>query len=150
MRKQLIKSDKLDCVITLGSNLFYGAGIPACLLIFREQKPAHKVGKVLMIDASGIYTPKRAQNELSDENIDTIFKLYSDYQNIDEIAKIVTIRDIESKAYTLSVSRYIERRAAEVRPYIEVKQEFLSAYQAVKEAESRFSQLLASEGYINE
>lgn len=150
MRKQLIESDKLDCVITLGSNLFYGAGIPACVLIFRERKPAEKAGKVLMIDASGIYTPKRAQNELSDQDVDTIFKLYSNYRDVAEVAKVITVRDIETKGYTLSVSRYIERRTAEAKPYQEVQREFLSAYQAVKEAESRFSHLLTSEGYLNE
>jgi len=150
MRKQLIQSDKLDCVITLANNLFYGAGIPACLLIFRDRKPAEKVGKVLMIDASSIYTAKRAQNELSESDVDTIFKLYSDYKDIEEVAKVVTAREFESKDYTLSVSRYIKRKAAEVKPYTEVKQEFLAAYQAVKSAESRFSELLAQEGYINE
>lgn len=147
MRKQLVKSDKLECVITLANNLFYGAGIPACLLIFRNSKPADRVGKVLMIDASEIYTPKRAQNELSTDDVDAIFKIYTDYKDIPEVAKVVTMRDIEEKDYTLSVSRYIERKAAEVKPYEEVKQEFLSAYQTVKSAEARFVELLGQGGY---
>jgi type I restriction enzyme M protein len=150
MRKQLVQSDKLECVITLANNLFYGAGIPACLLIFRDRKPADKTGKVLMIDASGIYTAKRAQNELSSENVDTIFQLYSDFKNVEETAKVVTARDIEEKDYTLSVSRYIERKAIEIKPYTVVKQEFLAAYETVKYAESRFVELLAKNGYINE
>jgi len=150
MRKQMIMSDKLECVITLANNLFYGAGIPACLLIFRNSKATEKVGKVMMIDASNIYTPKRAQNELSDDNVDTIFKLYSDFENKDEVAKVVTVRDIEEKDYTLSVSRYIERKAAEAKPYSLIKEEFMTAYQAVKTAEKQFVELLTQQGYINE
>lgn len=148
MRKQLIESDKLECVITLANNLFYGAGIPACLLIFRDRKSSNKAGKVLMIDASNIYTKKRAQNELSDDDVKTIFNLYSDYLNINEVTKIVSIDEIREKDYTLSVSRYIERKAEEMKPYDDIKQEFLAAYQAVKGAELHFSQLLAQGGYI--
>lgn len=150
MRKQLIMSDKLECVITLANNLFYGAGIPACLLIFRNRKPENKVGKVLLIDASNIYTPKRAQNELSNDDIDAIYKLYSGYKDVEGTAKVVTVRDMEEKDYTLSVNRYIERKVVKVKPYTEVKQEFLSAYQSVKNAESRFVKLLAQSGYIND
>lgn len=150
MRKQLIMSDKLECVITLANNLFYGAGIPACLLIFRNRKPENKVGKVLLIDASNIYTPKRAQNELSNDDIDAIYKLYSGYKDVEGTAKVITVRDMEEKDYTLSVNRYIERKVVKVKPYTEVKQEFLSAYQSVKNAESRFVKLLAQSGYIND
>ena len=66
-RRQMIQTDKLECVITLVNNLFYGAGVSACLLIFRDRKPADHVGKVLLIDGARIYTAKRAQNELSPE-----------------------------------------------------------------------------------
>lgn len=148
MRKRLIKSDKLDCVITLANNLFYGAGIPACLLIFRNDKPAVRVGKVLMIDAANIFTSKRAQNELSAGDVDTIFKLYSDFRDVEDIAKVVTVRQIEEKDYTLSVSRYIERKVAEVKPYYEVKKDFLAVYQATKDAESRFVEVLTKGGYL--
>ena len=147
LRKQLVKTDKLECVITLVNNLFYGAGIPACLMIFRDRKPAEKVGKVLMIDASNIYTAKRAQNELSDQNVDEIFKLYSDYADVEEIAKVVTVREIEEKDYILSVNRYIERKAAEVKPYETVKAEFKQAYDNMIAAETKFRELLINGGY---
>lgn len=147
LRKQLVKTDKLECVITLVNNLFYGAGIPACLMIFRDRKPAEKIGKVLMIDASSIFTPKRAQNELSPENVDQIYKLYADYADVEETAKVVTLREIEEKDYILSVNRYIERKAAEVKPYEEVKAEFKQAYENMVAAEAKFRELLIAGGY---
>lgn len=62
LRKEMVESDKLECVITLANNLFYGATIPACLLIFRDRKVEYRKNQVLLIDASNIYTAKRAQN----------------------------------------------------------------------------------------
>ena len=147
LRKQLVKTDKLECVITLVNNLFYGAGIPACLMIFRDRKPVEKVGKVLMIDASNIFTAKRAQNELSDADVDRIFQLYSDYQDVEETAIVVTIREIEEKDYILSVNRYIEKKAAEIKPYEIVKAEFQQAYKNMVAAEKKFRELLTQGGY---
>ncbi len=148
LRKQMIETDKLECIITLANNLFYGAGIPACLLIFRDQKPKDKIGKVTMIDASSIFTAKRAQNELSEADVDQIYKLYSDNVEIGELVRIVTLRDIKKMDYTLSVNRYIERKVEDVKSYDLVKTEFLSAYEAVKQAEGRFTKLLRKGGYL--
>lgn len=147
LRKQLVKTDKLECVITLVNNLFYGAGIPACLMIFRDHKPAEKVGKVLMIDASSIYKSMRAQNILEPKHVDQIFKLYADYVDVDETAKVVTLREIEEKDYILSVNRYIERKAVEVKPYETVKAEFKQAYDNMVAAEASFRELLIAGGY---
>lgn len=148
LRKQMIETDKLECIITLATNLFYGAGISACLLIFRDQKPKDKIGKVTMIDASSIFTSKRAQNELSEADVDQIYKLYSDNVEVGELVKIVTLRDIKKMDYTLSVNRYIERKVEDVKSYDWVKAEFLSAYEAVKQAENRFTKLLRKGGYL--
>ncbi len=147
LRKQLITSDQLECVITLTNNLFYGAGVPACLLIFRAVKAADRVGKVLMIDASEIYTAKRAQNELSDDDVDAIYQLYSDFTDVEERAKVVTMRDIEEKGFTLSVSRYVTKKVEPPRAYSEVKAEFLAAFEAVKAAEKKFTSLLIEGGF---
>lgn len=147
-RKQMIQTDKLECVITLVNNLFYGAGVSACLLIFRDRKPADRVGKVLLIDGSNVYTAKRAQNELSSEDVDKLYKLYADYQDVEELVKVVTMREIEEHDWSLAPNSYIERKQAEMRPYAEVKQEFIAAFEAVKAAEKRFTELLKEGGYI--
>ena len=147
LRKQLVKTDKLECVITLVNNLFYGAGIPACLMILETANQRRRLAKVLMIDASSIFTAKRAQNELSPENVDQIYKLYADYADVEETAKVVTLREIEEKDYILSVNRYIERKAAEVKPYEEVKAEFKQSYENMVAAEAKFRELLTAGGY---
>ena len=144
----MIQTDKLECVITLVNNLFYGAGVSACLLIFRDQKPQDRVGKVLLIDASRIYTAKRAQNELSDADVDAIYQLYAGYADVEEQSKVVTMRELEEHDWSLAVNSYIARKQVAMRPYAEVKQEFLDAFDAVQKAEAKFTALLKDGGYI--
>ena len=147
-RRQMIQTDKLECVITLVNNLFYGAGVSACLLIFRDRKPADHVGKVLLIDGARIYTAKRAQNELSPEDVDRLYQLYADYRDVEEYAKVVSMREIEEHGWSLAPNSYIERKQVAMRPYAEVKQEFIDAFEAVKAAEEKFTRLLKEGGYI--
>ena len=147
-RKKMIQTDKLECVITLVSNLFYGAGVSACLLILRDRKPVDHVGKVLLIDGSGIYTAKRAQNELSPEDVERLYTLYADYRDVEEYAKVVSMREIEEHDWSLAPNSYIERKQITMRPYAEVKQEFIDAFEAVKAAEAKFTKLLKEGGYI--
>ncbi len=147
-RKRMIQTDKLECVITLINNLFYGTGVSACLLIFRAQKQPERVGRVLLIDGSGIYTAKRAHNELSPDDVDRLYRLYADYRDVEECAKVVTMRELEEHHWTLSPNSYIERKQVVMRPYAEVKREFIEAFEAVQAAEAKFTALLKDGGYI--
>ncbi|MEA4971511.1 MAG: N-6 DNA methylase [Candidatus Pelethousia sp.] len=150
IRKQLILSDKLDCVITLVSNLFYGAGVSACILLLDNNKPDNHKGKVCLIDGSGIFTAQRAKNILSDADVETLFGLYTDYEDVLERAKIVTIKDLADKDYTLQVNSYIEKRIEESVSPEEVKRDFFGALEAVHAAEDRLYELLVMGGYIHE
>lgn len=149
LRKQLIESDKLEAVITLVNNLFYGATIPACLLIIRNDKPESNKGKVALIDASTTYTPKRAQNILEETDVDSIFKMYADFTDVAEKVKIVTLADIAEKDYTLSVNRYVEKKQAETISLDEAKKNFFAAMDDVFKAEEHLKKLLVEGGYIN-
>lgn len=150
IRKQLVESDKLECVITLVNNLFYGATIPACILIFRNQKQEGHKGQVCLIDASTIYTPQRTQNVMSEADVKAVFKLYDDFIDVPEKAKVVTLEDIRAKDYTLSVNRYIEKIEAPTIPLEKAKQNFYAAMEDVFVAELKLKKLLIERGYIHE
>lgn len=150
LRKQMIESDKLECVITLANNLFYGATIPACILIFRSRKVEFRKNQVLLIDASSIYTAKRAQNILEPENIDEIFSIYAKYESVEEKAKLVTTDDIVAKDYKLSVNQYVEKKQIETISLVEARSNFDKAMQEVFAAEEEFYSLLKEGGYIDE
>ena len=114
IRRKLIESDKLEAVITFVGGLFYGAGVSACTLVLNNNKPESHKGKVILIDGSTSYTAQRAQNIMTDENVDAVYKLFTDYQDVIDLAKVVTLDEIAAKDYTLSVNSYIEKTQQEV------------------------------------
>ena len=148
IRQKLVDSDMLEAIITLGNKLFYGTQLSPCILILRRVKHRDHVGKILLVDASTIYTPQRAQNILSDENVDAIYNLYHAYEDREGLAKVVKLKEIADRNYELSVNRYIHYKTAEIRPYDEVKSEFDAALADVRQATVRFTALLAQEGYL--
>lgn len=145
IRKKLVESDKVEAVVTLGDKLFYGTGLSPCFLIIRNLKPAEHSARVLMIDATKILTQKRAQNILSQEDVDRIFQLYTDYKDVEDYAKVVTLDDVKAKEYNLSPNRYVDYHKEEVKPYAEVLAEFKAAIQAVKDAEAEFIRIMQEE-----
>ena len=145
IRKKLVESDKVEAVVTLGDKLFYGTGLSPCFLIIRNLKPAEHSARILMIDATKILTQKRAQNILSQEDVDRIFQLYTDYKDVEDYAKVVTLDDVKAKEYNLSPNRYVDYHKEEVKPYAEVLAEFKAAIQAVKDAEAEFIRIMQEE-----
>ena len=117
IRKQLVESDLIEAVVTLGDKLFYGTGLSPCFLIIRRMKPAHHSGRILMIDGSKILTQKRAQNILAENDIDRLYSLYQNYSDEEDYSRIVTLQEIRDKEYNLSPNRYVVYRKEEIRPY---------------------------------
>ena len=150
MRKQLIESDKLECVITLVSGVFYSTGVSACILLLNNNKvPAHK-GKICMIDGSKFYTPKRAQVLMTKDDIDAIYKVYQSYQDEIEVSKVITIEDAKLNDYSLALNNYIEKRKIETATPEEIRRQYFEAYNKMIEAEEKMKQLLKEGGYSNE
>ena len=145
IRKKLVESDKVEAVVTLGDKLFYGTGLSPCFLIIRNLKPAEHSARIIMIDATKILTQKRAQNILSQEDVDRIFHLYTNYKDVEDYAKVVTLDDVKAKEYNLSPNRYVDYHKEEVKPYAEVLAEFKAAIQAVKDAEAEFIRIMQEE-----
>ena len=150
IRQKMVESDMLEAVIALGEKLFYGTQLSPCILVLRRVKPADRVRKVLMVDASTLYTPKRAQNVLEENDVDAIFDLYQAYGNREGLSRVVTLDDIKAKNYELSVNRYIQYKAAEIPSYTEVKAEFDAALAQLRQNTARFTDLLVRGGYIND
>lgn len=142
IREKLVKSDLVEAVVTLGDKLFYGTGLSPCFLILSRLKPAAHSARVLMIDGTKILTVKRAQNILSPENVDRLYELYTNYEDVEDFAKVVTLDDIAAKDYDLSPNKYVEYHKEEIRSYAEVLAEFKAAYEEVVRCEEEFRKLL--------
>ncbi|WP_210467289.1 type I restriction-modification system subunit M [Vibrio crassostreae] len=128
IRAGIIEDDLLEAVIGLPANLFYGTGIPACIMIFRQQvsegahqvsgKPEHMQGKVLFINADREYFEGRAQNYLMPEHIERIASVFEAYetnelkQDIPALAAIVSNEKLGKEGYNLNIRRYADNSPA--------------------------------------
>jgi type I restriction enzyme M protein len=110
IRKGLIEDDLLDAVVGLGPNLFYGTGIPACILVLRAKgaRPGERRGRVLFINADREYFEGRAQNHLLPEHIEKIVNAYERYEEIPGFAALVTREALAENDYNLNIRRYAD------------------------------------------
>ena len=150
IRKRLVESDKLECIITLASGIFYSTGVSACILFLNNNKKPDRRGQICMIDASNIYTPQRAQNIMTEKDVNRVFNLYSDYSNVVEKVRIATIAEIRDKEYSLAISNYIEKKQFETIPPDEVRRQYFEAFEEMVAAEEKLRNLLIEGGYVNE
>lgn len=149
MRKAIIKDDLLEAVIGLGPNIFYGAGISACILIFRAQKKKDRKNKVLFIDASDQYREGRAQNYLEDEHITKIFSWYSKFEDVEEYVKLADMEAISGNDFNLNIPLYVEHIDTNNLPTVEeAKKSVIEAAHAVWDAEDEFKKQLKKFGLI--
>jgi type I restriction enzyme M protein len=110
IRTKIIEADLLEAVISLPPNLFYGTGIPACIMVCRAKgaKPDARKGKILFINADGEYYSGRAQNYLRPEHIEKIVSAFDAFKNIPGYAAIVKRSDVEANDWNLNIRRYAD------------------------------------------
>lgn len=150
IRRKLVESDKLECVIALAGGVFYSTGVSACILLMNNNKPSDRKGKVCIIDASAIYTAQRAQNVISPENADEIFGLFEKGEPVIEKCAVATLDQIAEQGYTLSASSYVERKREEVEPPSVTRKRYLDLVKETREAEDKLKELLRKGGYVDE
>jgi type I restriction enzyme M protein len=107
IRKQIIDMNLLDAVIGLPEALFYGTGIPACIMVFKKNR---KRRDVLFIDASGEgnYEKGKNQNKLREQDIAKIVEAYDNYETIDKYAYVASYEEIKENDYNLNIPRYVD------------------------------------------
>ncbi len=106
-RQYFIDRGYLEAVIGLPSNLFYGTGIPACILILNKEGAPQR-DHVLFINADREYREGKAQNHLRPEDIDKIVHAYRAGKNIDGYAKRVPVAHIRDEDYNCNIRRYVD------------------------------------------
>ena len=108
MRRKLIDSDYVECVIGIGKNLFFNSGMEACILICRIQKPLERKGKVLFINAKNEVTRKNSESYLEDSHIDKISSTYNSFIEVPGFSGIATIGEIQANKSKLSIPLYVD------------------------------------------
>lgn len=89
IRKALLESRLIDAVISLPLNIFYGAGVPACLLILRKQRPPERRDQVLLLYAARHYRELSSQNEFRPQDVMRMLVHYHSYGNAAKVPGLV-------------------------------------------------------------
>mgnify|MGYP001163301481 CR=1 FL=1 len=143
IRKALLEMDLLEAVIGLGSNIFYGTQLAACILVFKKSKPTDRKGTVLFIDGSEQIRVGRAQNFLEKEHVTQIFEWYKIYQDVENFVKVVSMSQIIENDYNLNIPLYIEKTIEDNLPSVEEAMiELKHAWKESQQAEEKFKKLI--------
>lgn len=105
IRKIMLENGSIDAVIGLAPNLFYSTGIPVSLIILRKDKTDRSV---YFIDASEEFVKKGNKNELTEENIQKIYKALRSREDIDKFAHLAGFDEIEENGFNLNIPRYVD------------------------------------------
>ena len=114
IRAAMIEADLLEAVIGLPANLFYGTGIPACVLVLRQRqgnhsgKPAERQGRVLFINADREYFEGRAQNYLLPEHIEKIVNTFESFAEVPGFSAKVANATLRENDCNLNIRRYAD------------------------------------------
>ncbi len=115
IRKYLVDNNYVETVISVASNLFFGTTIAVTILVLSK----HKTDTTTQfIDASGLFKKGTNTNLLTDEHIQQIMAVFDSKENIDYLARSVSLEDIAANDYNLSVSSYVE--AEDTREKIDI------------------------------
>ena len=106
-RKSFIERGVLEAVIGLPANLFYGTGIPACILVMNKQGAANRK-HVLFINADREYREGKAQNFLRPEDIDKIVHAYRSMHDVPAYARLVPVEEIAAEEFNCNIRRYVD------------------------------------------
>ena len=94
MRRIMIEEDLVECVISLGPNLFYNSSMTSCLLVTNNNKQASRKGKVLFIHAVDLIRQEKTMSYLDEEHINQILNLYESFSDKKGLSKVKTNDDI--------------------------------------------------------
>lgn len=108
IRQGMIEADIVEAVIGLPSGLFYGTGIPACILVINKKKPDSLREKILIINADADYGEGKAQNYLRHEDIEKIAFVYHHQREEPRYSRIVGVDEIAAQEYNLNIRRYVD------------------------------------------
>lgn len=113
MRRKLVESDLVECVIGIGKNLFFNSPMEACIVICRTNKPLAHRGKILFINAKNEVTKKNSQSYLEDSHIERIANTYFSFCDVEGFAALATIEEVIANGAKLSIPLYVRNSAQE-------------------------------------
>lgn len=108
IRENMLKADVLEGIISLPPQLFYGTGIPACIMVFNKSKPDSLKNKVFIVNADKDYAEGKKQNTLRPEDVEKIDFVFTNKIEEANYSRLVDLETIVANDYTLNIRRYVD------------------------------------------
>ena len=109
IREIFINGDVIEAIISLPPGLFYGTGIPACVIVANKSKPETLTNKILFINADREYAEGKAQNKLRPEDIEKISFVFANKLEIPKYSRLVDKAEIvDNHDHNLNIRRYVD------------------------------------------
>jgi type I restriction enzyme M protein len=105
IRQGLIEENLVDAVIGLPTNLFFGTGIPAAILLFRKGRTTKDI---MFIDGSRDYADEKGQNRLRPQDIEKVVAAFKAASDVEGYAHRTSVEEIRGNDYNLNIPRYVE------------------------------------------
>ena len=112
LRKNLVNLDVLDCIISIGKNLFYNSAMEACIMICHSRKTEIHKGNVLFIRATDLVERRDGVSYLTEQHISKIVQLYNRRANVDGFSAVISNDTIGKNEFSLSTKLYVKNRDA--------------------------------------
>lgn len=107
IREFMLRADLIEAVIGLAPNLFYGAGLAACVLILRHRKTADRLGKVLFVNGETLFKRGRNQNTLEPEDADRLLHAYQSFHDSPGFTHVAAREELERNGWNLNIPLYV-------------------------------------------
>ena len=133
IRERLIGEDAIEAIIAIPEKLFFGTGIPACVLILNKNKPAKRKDKIIFIYGAKDYLEGKNRNKLRDSDISKIVKAFTDFKNVDRYCHIADIDELKENEFNLNVPRYVDISEPEEQIDIQMTWDALSTLEKERE-----------------
>ena len=148
IRETVIRENLLAGVVGLPGNLFYGAGIPAALMIFDKSRPANGQDPVFFIDASREFEQSANQNKLRPEDMDKIVETFHARKSIEKYSHSATFAETEENDFNLNIPRYVDTFEPEPEVDMAVVQNDIARIEdELADTQARMKQYLAELGF---
>ena len=107
IREGMINEDVIEGIIALPVKLFFGTGIPGCVLLLNKKKPEKRKNKIIFIYAAKDYLESK-RNRLRDEDIEKIVKHFKDFKDDEHYCHIADFDELKENEFNLNVPRYVD------------------------------------------
>ena len=143
IRKKLIVGDKennlrgdmIEAIIGLPEKMFWGTGIPACIVVLNKNKSVKRKNKILFIYGAMDFEEGKSRNKLREKDIKKILSAFDKFKDIDKYCHVADLSELEENEYNLNIPRYVD--ISEPEEEINIQE----AYNELSELESEQKEL---------